>query len=175
MADYPESFWKIVRDANKAHPSDITAARDQAKKKIRRLSDFAEWIDEMVDSEILSMVHDDRHRTNVGLRRAAGEFGGPAKVGLATGAAIAVASESLLESYSIAGRNLGSISGSELKAIADSESAIAGGHLFNVRLCRALMPLVAADKTVCECISEAKAKKIFQQVRGPAEQKRKRA
>lgn len=158
---YPASCLKIAATSAAKYPDSIDSAAEQAERAIRKLPEFAETVDKMVTQTIRSLIHEARHKSNIALR--AGEFGGPAKVGLSTGAANRVI-VGLLDSYVIAGRCLGSLVGSELLGLRDAESERATGLLFNAAICEALAPLVPADKTVRECVSEAKVKAIFKTI-----------
>lgn len=161
MTDYPETLRSIIKAAAVEHQESIDDAVDSAFKQIEKLDDYSEWIEKMVRQAIREMIHQARHETNTDFRRSNGEFGGPAKVGTATGAANRVAAMCLLDSYAIGGTSLGSILGSELPAIRDSQITKGRGCFFNAALCSALIPLVADDKSVRECVTEKKARQIF--------------
>jgi hypothetical protein len=158
--DYPASLSTVISKAAAQHPQDIDKAVTCAAKAARKLPDFSEWVDQLVNSQLRNMIHDARHSHNTRLRREAGDFGGPAKVGLSTGAANEVA-KSVYMSYAIGGTVLGAVLGSELKAIAASEHEKAQGHAFNVRLCSRLAAMVPDDKRVSEALTEGKLKRLF--------------
>ena len=127
---------------------------------IKRLPEYDDFREELVVYAVRGMVHDVRHADNIKMRREAGEFGGPAKVGV--GAAVQQACQNVY-AYFIAGTTLGMILGSQLSEIANSEAAKADGHLFNTRLCRRLARLVPANKTVKQAVKESVLAKIFRE------------
>lgn len=154
----------IVKEDSAKFPDDIDKAVETTIRRIRKLSDYADYVDGLVYGQIRHMHHDVRHTANVATRKAAGEYGGPAKVTLSEGAANAAAAASLLKTYLINGRTLGDITGKELPAIRDAERNRGAGCYFNAALCEALGPLVADDKRVDECLTDQKALAIFKRV-----------
>lgn len=159
----PETFLAVAREAVAKHPDSIEAAATLATKNIRKLPEFSQFIDQLVNDQIRSMIWMVRGMNNNAVRREAGEFGGPPKVGLGTGIAEKAAASAKLVylNYAIDGRSLKNILGSELSEIADREESVANGHLFNVRLCRKLAKAVPSDKAVGQVISESALKRIF--------------
>lgn len=161
--EYAESLLEVVSKAASQHPDDIDKAVDCAAKAVRKLPEFPEWVDQLVNGQLRNMIHDARHSANTRLRRDAGEYGGPAKVGLSTGA-VAEAARSVYMHYAIGGRSLGMILGSELVSLAAAEQEKAQGHQFNVRLCQKLVEIVPADKRVSDVLTEGKLKKLFSEL-----------
>ena len=106
-------------------------------------------------------IHGRRHDLNVQMRRVSGDYGGQAKV--TAGEAVGRVAISVY-SYMIAGATLGSLKGEDLLSVAESEAATAEGHQFNAKLCKKLQSLVTADKTVRQCVSAVKLKKIFKEL-----------
>lgn len=161
--EYPESLCAIIRSAAEKHRGDIDAAVNQAFGDWQESDEYADWVDEMVRGQIRNMIHDVRHADNVTIRRNAGDFGGPSKVGVS--AANQVIEKSLLDTYSINGRRLGDILGKELSAIANGERERATGCIVNARLLEALKPLVSDDKSVRQCVKDKKAWQILRTIK----------
>lgn len=153
-----EELLKIANEEAARHETDIEAAVIAVLSRASRAKWFPALRDELVVRAVREMIHRTRHDMNVAIRKNAGKYGGAATV--VAGEAVGRVCRSLY-SYMIAGRTLGVIQGAELGAIADSEDATAEGHRFNAKLCRALMPLVPAEKTVRQCVKESKLKKLF--------------
>ena len=166
MAAYPSSLLGIIRSATDlSNAVGVDKATDKAYREWTAHEDYPEWISEMVRRELRTQIHECRHRDNTQRKRAAGEYGGPAKVTLGSGVVNRVARESLLE-YSIAGRCLGDLYGKEIIDLAASEEKTAAGSLLNARLLRAIKPLVGDDERVRDAVSESKAKSLFKSVNG---------
>lgn len=161
MTENPESLLEIVARAAKKHPDNIDKALDLAEREWNAEEDAAEWTHHLVRSAIRFLIHDYRHQQNTKIRRAAGEYGQPAKV--VTGQAT---SQSILDTYAIDCRSLGSIFGKELRDIAKEQRNKAAGCDFNARLCEALVDLVKPEQMVREAVSDDQAWRIVQRLRG---------
>jgi hypothetical protein len=157
---YPDSFQEIVALAVDRHGDDIDKAVEAAEYGIRNLDDFDEWIDKLVTSAVRGLVNDKRHSLNTATRKANGEYGGPAKVGVGS-AVNDAAKRSFLASYFIGGRTLGSITGKELPLISGGERERAHGCMLNAALCDALAKVCKDDKRVDQCFTDVKAREIF--------------
>lgn len=168
--NYPESLTAIVQHAASEHRDNIDQAVDCAAKAWRATEERAEWLEQMELGQLRNLIHDARHQTNVAIRREAGAYAGPAKVGLSTGAANRVA-QSILDGYVICGRVLGDILGKELVPFAKIELERAEGYQFNARLCRKLAAVVPDDKTVRQVLSESKIRKLMREARKPSRAK----
>lgn len=162
MESFPESIQQIVAECAAKYKNDIDKAVDQAVSQVQALDDYEDFVDLLVRTAVRGKITDFRHSVSTAIKRAAGEYGGPAKVGTDLSAVNAVARG--VFDYFIGGRTLGTITGEELKQIRDSEAEKATGHLFNAGLCEALIPLVQEGKTVRECVAESKVRRIFKTI-----------
>ena len=155
MVDFDPELLTILNDAAADHIDDIETAVLTAEKQIRACKSFKHWQTELITRAIREGIHRARHESNVRFRRQAGDYGGPAKVGV-TDVVNEVANQSRLESYVIAGYVLGSIFVEELPAFAAAEQAKANGAEFNAQLCLGLQRLCAKQtgETVGECVTE---------------------
>jgi hypothetical protein len=156
-----EALHAIAAEEAERHEDDIDAAVDAVLKRGRRLPEYPTFADGLIRNSIRHMIHDVRHAMNTAMKKANGQYGGPAIV--TAGSATAAVARSVY-SYMIAGKSLGSILGEELEKIAADEESRASGHQFNAKLCRALAPLVKPEKTVRECVREARLRKVFEAV-----------
>ncbi len=157
---FNEDVLKAAAKAAADHPDDIPKAVAQAEKAIRRFPDFDEMIDSLVSQAITDLIYDARHTISKRMRNAAGDYAPDAKVVVGKSAAVQAAARSVYD-YCIGGTTLGMLTGEQLRAVADSEEAIANGHLVNVRLARKLASIVPLKKTVREVVKEARLQKIF--------------
>lgn len=157
-----ERLQKLVDAAVDECPDNIEDATEAVLKKTGRVQWFEKLKDELIRRAISKLIHDTRHRINVAMRSASGEYGGLAKV--TAGAASGRIAQGVM-AYMIAGKTLGLLTGDELRATADSESEIALGHQFNVRLCRELAKTVKGETTVKERFTLAKLTALFQKVK----------
>lgn len=159
---FPESVRKAVLEAVRRSPQDTGRAIDFAEQAIRGLPEFGDLLSKLVRSAVEDLVYDVRHSLNRATRR-----GGEAPPGAASRATLGgtTAAREVYRSaydYHIAGTSLGSILGKDLLGLAKREHEMAGGHLFNARLCEALRPLVADMETVKSAVpNEKKLKAIF--------------
>lgn len=158
--DFPDSVWDEVKASYRKYPDDIPASVREAETRIRRLPEYSELVAMLVTSSVQQLIYDARHQSNGVLRRAAGVYGGPAKVTDSGSNAVQRVYASYY-SYCIDGRTLGMIKGAELADIADNEESTANGHHFNARLCRRLAAMVPADKLVKDVVTERKLKGLF--------------
>lgn len=153
-----EKIQQIVSQEAQRHGDDILAATNAAVSRVRKLSTFPEFVDDLVYAAIRGMIGDFRHHANVAMRREIGTSGGPPKVKPGD-AANRVAADCYV--YFIAGRMLGSIRGDELPEIGNAEAERAEGHQFNARLCEELAKLVPAEKTVRQAVKPGKLRSVF--------------
>lgn len=165
MAIFDEALLAEVSKAARKHRDDIDHAVSCAEKAASKLPGWKDWIDDLVRGQIRNLIHGVRHQDNVTMRRDAGQYGGPAKVGLSTGAVNRIAGECWMN-YFIGGRTLGQILGKELRGIAQGEREKAEGCTFNARLCEQLAAIVPEDKSVSDAVSEAQVKKIVKGLKG---------
>lgn len=165
MSVYPQELLELVRAAATRHPDSIENAVDDAFNTWRAHPHYEDHVSRLVRGMVQELIYRERVQANVAIRRAAGSYVQPGKVSIASAAVNAVATECYLN-YFIAGRALGSIRGDELPAISEAERERANGHDFNARLCDKLASLVTRDRTVGECVSEQRLKRIFRELRG---------
>lgn len=166
MVDFDPELMTILKDAAAEHRDDIDIAVITAEKQIRACKSFKHWQAEFITRAIREGIHEARHANNDKLRRLAGDYGGPAKVGV-TDALNEVAMQSYLETYVIAGCVLASIAVKDLSAFAATEQAKANGAAFNADLCRSLQRLCAkkTGETVGECVTETQIRRLFKSLR----------
>lgn len=166
--DLPEDFHAIVRAAALKHKDDTQDATRQVFDEIKQRDDYEELAEELVFRAVASIVSDFRHALTTANKRAAGLYGGPAKVGNATGIANMVAGLCILDRHFIGTKSLGSLTGAELPLVRDNELRKADGHKLNAAICEAFMPYVAAEKTIRQCVTAKKAEAIFNSVKIPS-------
>lgn len=163
--EYPPSLRDIVSQAASQHRDDIDKAVDCAYAKWLDDPEREDFVESLERQAIREHIHFWRHRENVEMRREAGMYGGPAKVGLSTGAANRIAEQCWLETYVIGGRIVGGITGKELPAMAKSEREKADGADFNARLCMKLASMVPEEKAVRDVLTDAKFRKVMKELR----------
>lgn len=157
-----ERLQSLVDTAVDKHPDSIEDATESVLKKANRVAWFEKLKDELIRRAIARLIHDTRHKINVSMRNASGDYGGPATV--VAGAASGRIAQGVM-AYLIAGKTLGMLTGDELRATADSESEKASGHQFNVRLCRELAKRVKGADTVSQRFTLAKLTAVFERVK----------
>lgn len=162
--NYPDEVVAIAQDAAAKHGDDIDVAVEVAEAAIRALPSFKAIVAVLLHNAFRELIYDARHVANVQTRRNAGHYGGPGVVVTGASTGIKEIYRSVYE-YNIAGTQLGLLKGGELTDIADSESAIASGHMFNAELCRRLAKIVPEGKTVKEAVSEQELDSLFAKVK----------
>jgi hypothetical protein len=162
--DYPAEVLTIVKMAVQKH-SDPAEAVAQAERQIRALPTFASLFDTLVRSAVTELVYDHRHLANVAMRRQAGQYGKPGKVVVGASESVNKVYESYYR-YRIGATMLGNLTGAELLVVAQTERALAGGHLFNARLCEELGVLVPEEKAVQDVVSEKRLRALFEKLAG---------
>jgi hypothetical protein len=171
MAAIPEGLAAVVAKAVGEH-TDPEKAIECVHKAIRK---SGEWSDFLIRYAASDLVYDARHKMNVAVRSSAGEYGGPAKVDLSSGAVASALSKSPHLSYFIAGRCLGDIAGEELSALADCEREKERTASFHVKLLNRLAATVPEGKAVRDCYSETKLRRLFEELNTRAKAKTKAA
>ena len=157
-----ERLQKLVDVAVDQNLDSIEDATEAVLKKASRFRWFEVLKDELIRRAIAKLIHDTRHRIDVGLRNELGEYGGLAKV--TPGEASGRIAQGVM-AYFIAGKTLGVLTGDELITTADSESKKAIGHQFNVGLCRELAKTVKGEDTVKQKFSPAELMEVFENVK----------
>jgi hypothetical protein len=79
-SEYPQGVVDAIKRAHAEHPEDAEAASRAAMQAARALPEFMEWALLLADSKVRQGLHDHRHELNVARKKAAGLYGGPAKV-----------------------------------------------------------------------------------------------
>ena len=163
--DFPKPVLTIVGKAAAKYGDDVEQAVAYAGKLVRRLKEYDVFAIGLVDHALRELIYDARHQTNLRIRRENGNDVDRVdpKVVVGRSPAVAEVYESVY-SYLIAGMMLGSVRGDVLEGIASSERAKANGHGFNANLAEALHPMVPADKTVREVVSEKKLQALFRRL-----------
>lgn len=160
---YPEGLVAVVRDANARHPADAAAAVKEAAERVRRHGDYAEWADALAYRAVMEMVHAERHAGTVAAKRAAGAYGGGAKV--AGGDALLDAHRSFFDAFAIGGTCLGDLTADVMGGLEAAEREKARGCLENAELLRWLRPRMKNGRKVRECVKEADVMKEFRHIR----------
>ena len=156
--EYPEKILAIAKSAAEKYPADIGKATRVAVRAIRRLVDYEEFIDVLVEHATMRLVHEFRHTWNTANKR---KFQCPdTKVNVGLSMAVNRAADKSWMQMRIAGTVLGRLKGVELLPLAESEAEKAAGHCFNELLLRALVPLVADDKYVDDVVTTQRLDQI---------------
>lgn len=163
--EFPKSVLAIVREVARKYDT-IKKALPVGLRRIRKLPDYADLVDRLVEHSVRELIADMRHTDNRAMRKKAGTYGQAARVSVGQSPGVQ-RTEARLWSYRIAGTALGLVMGGDLAVIGENEAAKAEGHNFNVRLCQRLDPLVADDKRVQDAVSEKRLEAIFQEMEGP--------
>ena len=162
-----ENVLRVCQRCAMTHIADIEKAFEAAKRQLK-IPKLPEWIASLVDAAIRDQIYVARHVSNGKLRKAAGGYGGPGKVG-ASGALDAVADTVWQQSvfnHTILGWLFGDIEKNDLPAFADVEDAKAAGSMFNALLCRMAYQACAKRRgtTVRECLKEAEVEAMFRKI-----------
>ena len=161
---FPKKFVEIATKAVAKYPDPGTAAM-KAEEAMRKLPEFDSLVDAMVSDAILTLTCDLRHESNKAIKKENGGYGMGSSYASSCGSGSDQAYESVYN-YKIAGTFLGLVRGSQLASIAEHESSIAEGHLFNVRLCTSLRSMVKNDQMVQEAVSEKRLQNLFRRLQG---------
>lgn len=159
MNSYPEEVLEIANKCAAAHPDSIQEATDEALEFIRGLPSYKTLVDTLVLSAVQHLIHDARHRNNTRIWR-----DGRPKVNVGSSRAVATVCEASYLDLTFGGKQLRSILGKELSALAANEEEMALGRTRNAKFLRLLARIVPDEKTVGEVVTETKAKKLAAQV-----------
>jgi hypothetical protein len=77
---YPQGVVDAIKRAHAEHPDDAAAAISAAMQAARALPEFMEWALRLAKNQVSEGLYDHRHELNVAAKKAAGLYGGPAKV-----------------------------------------------------------------------------------------------
>ncbi len=161
---FPEPVLVAVKVATAANPGDISKATQEAEIAIRKLYTDKQLGEIFITSAIQELVYERRHQDNRDIKRAIGAYDSTRKVKQEESQAVQRVFESVYE-YRIAGTILGDLLGEQLLPIADSEEAIANGHMANGTLLRKLRPMVRNGCKVRDEVSVRKLVNVFKQVK----------
>lgn len=162
--DIPAPILDAVREATARHMGSVSDAIAEAVANVRLLDDFEGYVTVLVDQAIQELVYEARGRLTVAVARSA-TYVGPAKVNPLASAAVNRVAASVYN-HAIGGSRLGDLSGEELDAIAETETAIASGHQFNAALCRWCRTQGVKDgQRVRDVIPEGKLKAAYNRLR----------
>ena len=159
---YPDRLYRLVQEAI-AQDDSVDDALKRVEKQWRSDKEFGRFVDEMVKDALRHLIQDARHRRISDVKKEAGEYGRPAKIGIATGATSECAMRCILDEMSIQGRLLGDITGGQLLELARKERKFAAGRLVNARLCELLAPLVPNGKAVRNVVTNEQAMGLLAQ------------
>lgn len=153
----PEALADSLRDivsAAVANHSDTDPAIEEAYSAFRpAVTD--EDIDHLIHAVVQEAVYDRRHVVNCQAKRSTGKYGGRSRLKVASSAAVAAVSRSILDDFSIAGRCVGDLNREDLLSLAEQEDAVAGGHLRNRDLLLWLADRVKGKSRVRDCVKPA--------------------
>ncbi len=150
---------EIVSAEAKKHPQSIESATEAAMLRIRKLPQYAEFVESLAERAVREMISVYRHATNVAIKNDEGAYGGPAKV--VAGKATAEVMACVYYEYRIGGTILGMVMGKELPGLAELEESKVEGHRFRAMLCRELIAKVPPDKRVKQCLTNRQLGAIF--------------
>ena len=158
---------KTCQECAMKHIDDIEKALEAAKRRLR-IPALPDWIEELVGNALREQIHFARAISNRKLRKAAGAYGGPGKVG-ASDALDAIADsvwQKSVLSHTIGGWLLGDIGKNDLPLFAEIEEAKAAGSMFNAQLCRMCHQACVKRKgaTVRECLKESEVESMFKKI-----------
>jgi|AGTN01.3.fsa_nt_gi hypothetical protein len=141
---------EVVKDAVERH-TDVDPQIEDAFAAFRSTV-TEEMLDDLVRAVVQEAVYARRSEVTYQSKRDAGAFGPPSRLKVASSPDVANVSRSILDTWSVAGRCLGDIKGSELASLADSEDKIGKGHLLNADLLRHLAKRVKGESKVRDCV-----------------------
>jgi len=142
----PAAIPKIIADVVSRFPQDITAAVNEAERRIKRISGKDETSD-LVRHSIQEQIYDVRHKENEKYK----SDGKPA-------------SEDLYV-YFIGGSTLGNLTGKMLAELADSEQQKAEGHALNAAICRRFAEIVPEGTMLKRVVSTDDLRQAFEDLR----------
>jgi len=157
-----KGIMDVIRECATKHTEDVNMAVDCARRKLAKMPDYADFVEDLVLHAIRELVYDVRHRTNEDIKRAAGVYGQRHKVSGADSKTVQDIARAVFE-IRLDGTVLGNILGSRLPAVAQSQREQGYGHLAVAELCEKLVPLVPSEKTVREALSPTKAYRIWKE------------
>lgn len=130
----PSEFNEIAEKMARKYPADIKRAAEEASERIRKLPMFESFVNEMVDSTILRMIHDARHRDNVRIKKQNNEYGGPAKVVTASSAELnRIGEETSLFMIKTTFGNLKDLTKKQLTTLSETNMKVGRGFIRNAR------------------------------------------
>ena len=159
----PRSVHDICKAAANAHPDSAIDAVHEASRAVMAMPDFNDFVEAFTHMAVRCVVSDVRHRANVAIKKAAGYYGGEAKVKVAESVEVNKICGSVY-AYRIGGTVLGDLYGRDLTRIELAEEGRENGHKFNkllVRWCNARVP---DNERVRDHIPETELAAAFQEI-----------
>jgi len=142
----PASIPKIIADVASRFPQDITAAVNEAERRIKKIAGKDET-SALIRHSIQEQVYDVRHKENEKYK----SDGKPASDDLYV--------------YFIGGSTLGNLTGKMLAELADSEQQKAEGHALNAAICRRFSDVVPEDQMLKRIVSTEDLRQAFAEER----------
>ena len=163
MVDMPEGLMDIIRSTTRRYLDDIDKAVESAKRRLVRRPEYDEWKEDLIMTAIRRQIHEVRHRDLVAQRNAAKQYGAATKAPPGDFLNEIAWESSLLTTYYIAGRIIGTIPVAQLDECAAIEQEKANGAQFNADFALGLKRLCKGKKgeLVRECTTEEKVREIF--------------
>lgn len=144
--------------------NNIDQAVSESCKRLRRLPEYNEWVESLVNNAIRGLVHEFRHGISTRIKKQNREYGQKPRTNSGSSSAVRRAAESYYD-YCIAGKSLGNMLGRELGPAARACLARSNGERFNAHLLFSLEKVVKEDKSVRDCLSNRKLGNLFKSAR----------
>jgi hypothetical protein len=149
----PQEVLDITFEETDKYKDSPEVAVKKAADRVQACSAYPQYARHLLEVSLRAISNDYRHHQTENIKRAAGVYGGGAKVVI--GPAVAEVCGSIYDMF-IGGKTLGSLQGCELGPLQQQEEQLRDGHDANVRFLKKLKPLVPASKTVREAVTEGK-------------------
>lgn len=150
----PKAITAVINGVVGKYPGNLARQKKTAKASIRRLPEYDDYVEGLVDQAVELLVYNCRHISNCAQKRSCGEYGQAARVLVAGSDSVRKAHS--MYNYNIAGRTLGMLLGEELDALAETQFAAGNGCHVNARLLWGLAEIVPASKRVMDVVGEGK-------------------
>lgn len=157
----PEHVMRLIQESVTKHGSDIAKAIDVAERRIRSLPDYGEIVDSLIHRCVQELVYTARGSLTNRLKNQLGGYDQEAKVVVGESESVNGVYRSVYTHF-IGGTMLGEITGDDIDALMESETAKAKGHQFNAALLKWLQAQgVIGDKRVRDVVPESRLKKQY--------------
>lgn len=179
----PQEFYDIITACTEKWADDSRKAAKLAWRRVKKLENYQELVDQLVRDAIQQKVNDMRHTIKYEqlrvIRDPANDDGRKKepvnrdnipspKVVVGRGKAAASVARQAYD-LMFAGKTLGNIFRHELDGIATSERNKSNGHMKNAALAEALQSMVPDNKKVRDAVSERKLRTVIRRVYGRLE------